>query len=236
MQELLELVNTRISTMIDDGSIEKMIEERATKTVTEILDDAFRSYGKLRKALEEKIESGIDGSTFNFEIEPYTKVMNDMAQKQISSYLEKEAQAQIEKSISKIFKPIQSEVTLQELVTMIAESFKDDDYDNDRDDHLSMECSESDYGWYDLKFWKKKDDSYSLSSSRRERSPDVQIHVSKEGEIRWLSDGGRDYGAHKYGVEALLYRMTIKGTKITDVRNCDGDDFNDTYIGIGEDY
>ena len=236
MKELLELVNTRINSMIDDGTIEKMIEERATEAVTKILDDSFRPYGKLHKVLEEKIGESIDGSALRFQIEPYTQAMNRYAQQQVAKYFESEAKEKIEESLSEIFEPVPSETTLQELVTMVAKSFKDDDYDNHRDEHLSVECAKSEYGWYELKFWKKKSHDYSFSRSSSDRDADIQMHVGKDGDIRWLEGGSRYCGLANYGTEAILYRMAAKKTLITDIRECDQDDFDDTYIGIGEDY
>ncbi len=59
MKELNEIVTTKLTTMIDDGSIEKMIEERLEKLMQETIKSAMESYSDFGKSLTRTIESSI---------------------------------------------------------------------------------------------------------------------------------------------------------------------------------
>lgn len=225
-----EIAASKINAMIEEGEVSAMIENETEKLINSKISEMFTRYGGIGKQIEAAICEHLEANPISINVESFSQQMSAMLKKAISNHLKDDALKLMEKALDSMFEPVPDSVTLQELVSMVAKGYKDDTYDNDRDDHLSFECDQQDYGWYDLKFWKQK------SKYGSNRSPDIEIHANKDGEIVWLSGGSRDYGTHNYNVESMLYRMTIKRTKITDISDCDQDDFENTYIGIGRDY
>lgn len=235
MEQLQALLNEKFEKMVSDGVIEKMIEDKLASCMNEVFTSATRSCGALTKHFETQIEEAAQQGMFNLDLESYNDVIGSLVKQKLSEHFKGAAQAQIISSLDEMLKPIPKEITMQEMVDLVQAAYKADDYDGDNDEYLSMECTESEYGWFDLKFWKKKME-HSHISSDRERSPDIQLHVDKNGRIRWLKSSRADYGAHNHNVESTFYRMTMLETKITDITQCDQDDFQNTYIGLGEDY
>jgi hypothetical protein len=231
MKEIQNLINEKFEAMVNDGTIEKVIESKLSSCINDVFESAFRSYGSFTKHFEKQVEASIEQGMFKLELEPYVSTINTFVKQKLASHLEGEALQQIGKSIDSMFNPVPSEITMQEMVNMVQEAYKDDDYDGNQE-HLSMDCEASDYGWFTLKFWKNKEEvGY---STKRTSDADIELHIGSDGELRWLEGGNKNYGAHNHDVESIFYRMVIKHTKITDIRSCDQDDFENTYIGIGE--
>lgn len=232
MKDLQELINEKFEKIVNDGFVEKIVEEKLESCIQGVFSNCFSSYGAINKRFEKQIEEAVESKSFNLDLETYADTMRLLVQVSVAKHFKGAAQESLNASLDAMFQPVPAETTMQELVTMIAEAFKDDDYDNDRDEYMSVEFESSSHGWYTAQFWKKKENISSYSG--RSSTPDIDLHISSDGEIRWLEGGKKNYGAHNYGVEAILYRMTIKRTKITDICDCDQDDFEDTYIGLGE--
>jgi len=234
MKDIQNLINAKFEEMVGSGAIEKVIEDKLTTCINEVFKSAFQSYGVLTKHFEKQVETSIEQGLFRLELEPYTDTINSFVKQKIAKHMEGEALKQISESIDQMFKPVPAETTMQSMIDLVQKAYKDDDYDNDRDEYLSMECEQSSHGWFDLKFWKQK--SLSTGCSSRTNNPDIELHINKDGKIIWLNGGKTDYGSHNHNVESLFYRMAKKRTKITDIRSCDQDDFDNTYIGLGEDH
>ena len=233
MKELQLLVSKKMEEMTEDGTIKKLISERVENSISEALNNAFRSYGAFSKALEKQVTESVDGSALRFDIEPYTAVMQNLVEQQIADHFKGTAQAQMTKRLNKIFEPIPESITVQELASMVAQSFRDDDYDDDRDDYMTLECEEhAEYGWFKVLIWKKKEIA---NYSSRATDPDIELHVGSDGSIRWLNGGSKHFGAANYGIQAKLYRMAAARTVISDIVEAECEDLDDLYIGIGED-
>lgn len=230
---MLEIINEKTQEMSENGTLESIIKDRTEQAVNKAMDEVFSSWGAFNKVLKKSLEEQIEAQSWNFKLEPHTAILIQFVKEGITKHLEGEANTRINEMLDSMFKPVPKTITMQEIVTRVRDAWKDDDYDNDRDEHLSLKCTKSEYGWYTLKLWKQKEEGWSHRT--KERNADIEIHIGSEGAITWLCDGNRNYGAHNYNVESFIYRMTIARTVISDIRECNEDEFDDTYIGIGED-
>ncbi|AMO58145.1 hypothetical protein GZ77_20640 [Endozoicomonas montiporae] len=235
MKELQQIINNKIEDMIANGDIKVVIENNIQKAVNEAISNQFRSYGSLTKQLEKELEEGLQISLKDISFETYNQQMLVAVKQKMGAVFASEASSKFMTEMDELLKPAPKEISINELVEVIAESWKTDEPWNsdDLDDRASVELVDHDWSHnsYTLKMWKKKEPS-SLYSSRSKIS-DLDLFIS-DGKIRIShrhSYNPTCFSEH----EAFVFKLYAAGTKLTGLENFDPDEC-DLTLKEGEDY
>jgi len=174
MKELNGIVSTSITKMIEDGSVEKMIQEKLKETIKDCIDSSMRSYGTFGTIIKEKIEESLKLSTRNISIPEYNKFIQSIISDQFGKILKENAVDHLQKLVNDIVKPVEKEAKFSNVIEKVQELWTDEAREHGKDE-IAVEVSYNDedtaiyvtfhhpeYDFYDVKvtfynFNKKKD-------------------------------------------------------------------------------
>ncbi|WP_372833132.1 hypothetical protein [Pontibacterium sp.] len=217
MQELNTLVNNVMKDMAEQGQIEKIIREKVESSVEEAFSSMFRSYGKLGKQIEKGLEDNLNIDFSQCGLQEFSAVMVDAVKGVAHKHMKEAAQGRFLEDIEKMLSPAPKEITVQELVNLFIEYWREDAFDpSDLDELVTVEIEHDDgscLNGHTLKLWKCKEESY----GRSERSPDLHLYISKDKDIRIIWSGREHLGTTNYGAEAKVFQMYAARTLISDI-------------------
>lgn len=75
MKEFQKIANDRIQAMVDDGTIQKTIENGIEKAITKAIDGQFDSWGNITKQIKEAMDKGLQVNTDDLPFETYNQQM-----------------------------------------------------------------------------------------------------------------------------------------------------------------
>ena len=180
MKELQQIVNDKIQSMISEGVIQEAIESNIESAVTKAIAKQFECYGALTKQLEEALKDGLQINTKDIPFETYNQQMLVAVKQKMGAVFASEASVKFMEDMDKLLAPAPKEMSINELVEAIAESWKTDEPWNtdELDENATVELAEWEYGRdsYHLKMWKQKE--YSPSFSSRTNDPDLDLFIS----------------------------------------------------------
>ncbi len=223
MKELQQIVNDKVLKMVEDGSIEKAIEDGVSGAILRAIKDQFRSYGDITKQIEKSIGEGLAVNVKDLPFETYNEQMLVLIKTKLGDMFKGDASTKFLSEMDRVLAPAPKEMPIKEFVETIAGFWKTDDpYDaDDLDDYATVEIEETNYGGFHLNMWKKKESSSSYSS--RSRTEDLCLFVGKDGKIR-LSHR-QNYNLTCFSEhEAFVFKMYAAGTILTGTEDFDPDD------------
>ena len=224
MQQIQEIVNLKIQSMIDENIIQKTIEDNVEKAISEAISTQFRSYGSITKQIEEAIEQGLKINVTDMPFEVYNQQMLVAVKTKLGNLFAADASNKFMAEIEKTLSPTPSEMSAKELVESIAAFWKTDEPWNasELDDYATVELIESENGRdsHTLKMWKQKESGRSYSSHTNR--PELQLYII-DGKIR-ISHNQSYNPTCFHEHEALIFKLYSAGTVITGIDDFDEDD------------
>lgn len=88
MKELNKIVTEKVATMIEDGSIETMIQDRLVKTIESCIEDSMKDYSDFGRSLKEKIKESIGACQNDITIPVYNNFIKDIVMQKFVGILE----------------------------------------------------------------------------------------------------------------------------------------------------
>ena len=125
MQELNEIATLKIKSMIDDGSIESLINKNIESTIEEVIKDSLRSYGDFGKALKESVSEAMCIAGREIKLPEYNKFILQVVNDQFSKVLEQNSIDQLTKLISDVIEPVQKEAKISTVLNKVGEEWGD---------------------------------------------------------------------------------------------------------------
>lgn len=223
MQEIQKIVNDKVQSMVDDGSIQGAIEDGVSKAITKAISSQFESYGSITKQIEDAMKDGLAINVKDLPFESYNEQMLVAVKARIGALFQGTASDKFMTEMDKLLAPAPQEIPIKEFVETVAGFWKTDEpWDaGDLDDYATVEIEETDYGSVSLQMWKQKVSSY----GSRANIADLRLYISKEGAIR--INHGHGYNPtcfHEH--EAFIFKLYAAGTIITEIDGFDPDDCN----------
>lgn len=226
MQTIQEIVNNKVQSMVDDGSIQTAIETGVQQAIEQVIKKQFESYGNFTKQLAAAVEEGLQINTKDLPFETYNQQMLAAVKGKLGSMFKGLAAERFMAEIEKTLAPAPAEMSINELIETIVKFWRESEFGrlNIRDFAL-VEINSS--GW--------KGKSVHLWKNHKENSmcrPDVDLYISEDGKIRINH-------THNYNPtcfeehEAFIFKLYAAGTVITGIEDFDPDN---CALNLSEDY
>lgn len=226
MKTIQEIVNGKVASMIEDGTIVKAIGDGVEKAITSAIKTQFESYGSITKQIEEAIKGGLKVDTSCLPFDSYNAQMLVIIKQRLGDMFKGQAAGHFLKQIDEILETPPAEVTIEKFLETITSYWKTDEpWDcDDLDECMTVEVKEWEYDHgkkthFSVNLWKQLESTGYRSEKRR---PDVRLFIA-DGEIRINH-------SHKFNptsfdqAEAYIFKLYAAGTKITGVADFNPDD------------
>ncbi len=226
MKELHEIVNSHMTSIIENGTIDDMIAERLNKTIKETLADSMRSYSDFGKVLKEKMNESLNQAIDNVTLPEYNKFVSDVAIQAYEEVLNEQAKPQIIEAIQQHLEAVPKTITAQQLLDKVAEFWRED---CEKGDHEEIEIEWSDSHGMHLKIihpefqW----ETIKMSCYDHKDAGDFFIgylHEESAGRLSGTLNGATRDG----GLRGYLYKLYCAGTTITNFDDVYGES---VYVG-----
>lgn len=241
---LEQLLHDRVSQFAASERPKEIIDQHVEKMFSSVIEDAFRSYGDMGKAVKEAVQAAMPGDVSGMvELTRYNNLIaNAMREKWAESGIEADMVRRAHTAIDEVVE----DMTMPEFVNLsdLLSAFVEDNaeeamHEGWEEPRIEIEESESVDGFYHLYF--DKDPDHSASRYRSRRSPhslDNMLAVNtRGGEKHDGHDVGYVYAAKVDGTlmgrrmsvwrsnwEKLMVALYYGGAKL--VIDCDADDFS----------
>lgn len=215
MLDLNHVFKNTLDNMENSGELEKLIEERMKKQMTDIIDNQLRSYSKFSQQLEKHIEEKllhIDLS--RVPLEKLSDAITKVLSRQLQGYTTDTVVKQVSKNLESILDTPPSTIKLSDLLDEFKTMIKDDS-----DEHygvVSFGISTKDKSGY---CWVYLDEN----ENKTEYTAAYRFGVSKEGRIFGLkinntldadvTNRGLFCG-DLYGFERKLFQLAINQSRL----------------------
>jgi hypothetical protein len=208
--------------MINDGSIEKVIQDGIKKSIEKAISRQFESYGSITKQIEGAIENGLQINFKDLPFETYNQQMLVAVKTKLGNMFVGAASEKFMSEMDKILKPAPKEMSINEFVETIVGFWKSDDpyHDTDIDEYATVEINEKEaLSGVTLKMWDQLQNGYSLRDAKN--SPKIELYII-DGKIRISHN-------HKYNPtcfhehEAFVFKLYAAGTVLTEIEDFDPD-------------
>jgi len=220
MQTIQQIVNDKVQSMIEDGSIKSVIETGVQKAIEYAISEQFGNYGSVTKSLNEAVKNGLMINTKDLPFETYNQQMLVAVKEKLGSLFQGAASEKFMAEIEKTLAPAPAQISVKDLVETIVKIWREDEFDTENLDYVAaVKLKEESWG-STLFMWKNKDSNSRYSKTE----PNLKLFIS-HGSIRINH-------AHQYNPtcfnehEAFIFKLYAAGTKITGLEEFDPDEYD----------
>jgi hypothetical protein len=219
MKELQDIVNNKVKDMVSEGIIQTKIEDSLQGAIEKAIASQFETWGNVTKQIEDALKEGLKINTRDIPFESYNEQMLVLVKTKLGQMFKGAAADRFMSEMEKILSPAPKEIPINEFIEKIVSIWKTDDpWDADElDDEATVEFGDDNHivSSFSLSMWKKKESS---SFSSRDRSADIQLYISKDGEIR--INHRHSFNPTCFSQEeAYIFKLYAAGTKLTGLNN-----------------
>ncbi|WP_415720591.1 hypothetical protein [Photobacterium ganghwense] len=214
MKELNEIVTTKLAAMIDDGSIEKMIEERLESLMQDTIKSAIHSYSDFGKSLTKTIEDSIGISLHKVSFPEYNHFVAQLVQEKYGQALDQHAAPLLEELLKDALSPVPSELNAQEMLDEMKSCWAHNAR-SEGHDVIDIEWSEQNGSIYmTLKHPEYDDDNLRITFyNHGETEGQYHIGYINEGDKR--ISGSITGATNAMGLAGYFYKLYCRQTKIS---------------------
>lgn len=116
MQELQNVVSTAFANIVASGAIEKAIEEKLQKTITEAIDGELRSYSDFGKAIGERIKQSLQINFDTLGLPGYNDLVLKIVSQQLEVNMSSALSEHIQERMTELLAPAPASINLSDLV------------------------------------------------------------------------------------------------------------------------
>lgn len=223
MKELETAVVAVFNTMAQSGALEKVIEDRISKTVAECVSNVLGPYSDFGKNLKEHVEKALKIDMRDLGLVGYNETVLKIVRTQLDHNINTIGRARMEQGLAELLADPPAEIKLSVLVEKLKEHNSDSDY---RECTCIVEYSDTSYCSDYKRIYLDKD------HKREKRECSVQLAVTGNGEVYSFHVSGQDlkntmFAGPFYGFDRVLFQMYAAKTKVI----IDEDDVSTYYPG-----
>ena len=143
MKELKEIASAKMSSMIEDGSIEKMIDDNLGNAVQDAVKSAFNYSSEFTKVLKEKVQEAINSACDNIKLPAYNKYISSIIEEQFMTVLKEDAVKHLAREVGEIIEPVKATAKMSELMDAIGELWGDEAREEGKEE-IEIDCRTND--------------------------------------------------------------------------------------------
>lgn len=218
---LKEAVSTATQEIIASDSFEELVKAKLNDTIKKAVDDAFSWNTDLKKQVDEAVKNAIGIDLSNVSLPEYNIELAKMVRGVAEQHYKTAAHDTLIKELNKAFEPAPAEITVQELVNIYLEEWKDDcGCDMPQSANLEIERSDVTDGW-NLKLEK---DGNSYSSDK------LSLYIRADKSLALVHTFMGKNPTVMFGGDGKVYQMYCAGTIITDIDTVDAYQIDTTLV------
>ncbi len=163
MKEINEIITSKTQAIINDGTLEAMIEKRLVESIECSINDAFRSHSDFGKAISEKVKESIGAASHDVELPQYNSFIAKVVKDRFVEALEKQALENVSSLIEADLEPVTGTQTIQNILNEVENCWGGTARESGNNEiEVEVERSDSsdaiyavfkhpEYDWYDVK-------------------------------------------------------------------------------------
>lgn len=212
-------VSKKIAEMVKDGSIETKISEEVGKAVSKSIEEQFNYGGILKRQIESAVEDGLRFDLKKIDFDSYNQQMLSAIKQKLGGLFHGQAYEHFLSQIDELLEPAPKEVSIDKILEMVAEEWREDDpfYDDSLDDVMEVEIDEYDCGGdegdWTIQMWKKR----------------KSHHGKNISDLRLLLLGNKIRINHRQKfnptcfskAEAFIFKLYAANSTVTGIADCD---------------
>lgn len=226
MTDLENTITDVVATYLNQGVLEELLKKHLDLTISKIIEDSFR-YGAMHQQLKEVINTALQIDTNCIDVVSYNKVITDIIEAQLNQAIAGRAKDAITQVLTKAYREMPPELTLQELIEQIIEEQREQDsycvcHSDDNYFHVEIEKNEVDGNfdsiWLSIKESKEKYASSVAHLYLMKYLPNDEHH-----HICVVQDMDIGNPTSLHGLNEWLFQLYAARTPITNVHKLDLD-------------
>ncbi len=143
MIDLNKIVNDSMKQIEKEGFVEKIVKESLEKTISDIVDDTFRSWSDFGKNLKSHIEENLNVNLEKLSIDGYNTLVLKAVQEKLDNAMKIQGVEKIKESMDNMLKDIEDEYSLSELIEELKQEDYREEWEYDEDDQITLIIEES---------------------------------------------------------------------------------------------
>ena len=149
MKEINELINEATQEYLKSDKLQEFVQDKAKRTINDIVDSLFSYSGPLKKALEEEITSGLSINR-DLGLSGLNKFINEEIVSTIKGKVKQDTHNKIIKTVDQILRTEDKNISAEHFMNKVKEFFKGDSSicscDNEYNDEYFNEEAWSEHG------------------------------------------------------------------------------------------
>jgi len=229
MKELNDIVTTKIASLIDDGTVEKLIADRLEKTIAESVNEAMKTWSPFGKAIKEKIETAINHDFDKLIFPTYNKFIAEVVEAKFLEVLKVEQLDHLKSLIDDALPPVQKVSKTSVLIERIADAWREECQEGGHEYiYVDVRTNDDETAQY-ITFKHPEYEFYNTRISFFKHRPDpTRWHIGYIEEGRnCVTGSAHNFAAHPmHDVTKVLFQFYAMGTRFEW-----DEDFEDIYVG-----
>lgn len=225
--DLQAMVNMAMVKMHEEGAIQKIVEEKMTKTVASIVDEVLGSYSDFGRQVKEVVKQSLAIDVDKMELPTYNVLVRNVVRERLDQLVHVQGIELLKARMDEIFKTVEPEMELSKIIESWKEALNDD---HERDgEEITVIWEPSTYssggGWLYI----------DEDEDNEKYQCDLRAGINKDGTIyalHWKSHDLLKEVKTTWAIDSIgeqFFRMHAAGSKII----VDMDDV-DTHFGYDD--
>lgn len=207
-----KIVQKKVASMMEDGTIEKKIEAELEKTINKSIEDIFCSYGDFTKSLKDQIQKVVCIND-DLGLPGYGELVTKIVRTQLNAHMEKQVADHVAGYIDKLLAKYPSEIKISELCEQFKEYVSEDSCSESNEITFTITESKEADGYFDIYMDEERNkDIYSCKYQLRCRE-DAVWSVQIDG-WRVKPSSKQLFAGCLFGFEEFLFHTYTNKVKV----------------------
>lgn len=227
MENLNQQLISATENYLNSDKLKEVIEKQAEEMVNDVVKDAFRWSGNLRKQIEDVVKNELSINIKELGISGHNKFITEIVQSKLHQFLRSDVEAEITKSLEKMLKPIEKVVSIKQLKEELFEASEKEcvEYgDKDDMDYVLENYDEDDL--YTFIVEHPGSDRYEWVTLYLDKEPNRELfecefcltvhknYTTFKQRDREIRAKDKLMNPYKWDIENLIYQMFLAGSTI----------------------
>lgn len=204
--DVAKIAQEKLNSMVEDGTIDKLVTDQVTKAVTNIIGESFGQWGEWGKKLKEVINEKMQINLDTLSIPAYNAMLISTIESHLTDTIAANSIELLKGRIDSILKiPVKKEWKLSDICKMYWMENKQED------ERLYLEVKESEYGsqWIHIG---KEDTTNSYFTKNSNPRIEVTIGIDTKSKKVWVAKMGNVIGNP---LKDKIYKGKFEATLMT---------------------
>lgn len=209
--DLNVIVNDTLADLKKEGYVEKIVKAQLEKTLKDIVEDSFRSYGDFGKTLKDEMKNQLDINLSNLDIPSYNQVILNTIKAELERSVHEEGAKKIQEQMQELLGTGTENYKLSELIKeMVEQDLELNELSYEEMEEITV-IVDSRYSSTYISIDPESDVSEYRCKYRLTLDEDGTV---RRAQISETSFDNKVIMGGLYGFDATLFKMWTRGAKV----------------------